>query len=383
MTSSQHAMRHLLTGLAAAALIGAAGSASAEVGITSTAIRIGMSNALTGPAAGLGTELKAGSEAYLSRINAAGGIHGRKIVLVSKDDGYEPARAAAATRALIGQDNVFALFDYVGTPTSAAAVPLASKAGVPYLFPFTGAEFLRYPVNRLVFNIRASYFDETEAMVDHLINDAGAKKIAIFIQNDAFGEAGKAGVARALFKRGMKIAAEARFKRNTLAVEAGLAKIKAADPDGVIFIGTYAPFAKIVKLAKAEGITAKFMTVSFIGTSDFIRKAGAAGNGVYITQVVPSPDSDTSLVKQFKRDIKGGPVSYTSLEGYVNAEVLVEALRKAGAAPTRASLLSALNGLNMDLGGLHIGFSPKHHQGSSKVFLTVVRDGKAVPIDRL
>jgi branched-chain amino acid transport system substrate-binding protein len=381
---SLNTIRRRLLGAGAGALLAASGwPALAEDGVTDKEIRIGMANALSGPASGLGTDLKAGADAFLARINAAGGVNGRRIVLVSKDDGYEPEKTAAATKALIEQDKVFALFGYVGTPTSAAAVPLASRAGVPYLFPFTGAEFLRNPVNKLVFNVRASYFDETELMVERLTKDAGAKSIALFIQDDAFGEAGKAGVNRALHKRNMKIAAEARYKRNTLDVDAGLAQIKAANPDGVVFIGTYASLAAIVKKAKAQGIKSKFMTVSFIGTAGFLKEAGADGDGVYITQVMPSPDSGSALVKQYLQDMKGGPVNYGSLEGYVDAAVLVEALKKAGASPTRAGFLTALESLNIDLGGLKVGFSAASHQGAKDVFLTVVRGGKAVQVDKL
>ena len=358
-------------------------AASADDGVTPTEIHIGMANALTGPAAGLGTNLKAGAEAYIARVNANGGVNGRKIVLVSKDDGYEPNRTAAVTKELIEKDKVFALFGYVGTPTSAAAVPIASRAGVPYLFPFTGADALRTPVNKWVFNVRASYFDETETMVERLTKDAGAKKIALFIQDDAFGEAGKAGVNRALHKRGMKPVEEVRYKRNTVDVDEGLARIKAAGPDGVIFIGTYAPFSAIAKKAKAQGIKAKFMTVSFVGTADFIKDAGADGDGFYITQVMPAPDGTLPLSKQFVDDMKGGPVNYSSLEGYADAVVMVEGLKKAGPNLTRASFMAALESLDTDLSGLKIGFSPSNHQGAKDVFLTVVRAGKPVPVDKL
>ena len=385
MTSIPNKIRRFVLAAGASAVLAVtAMSASAQEGVSGKEIRIGMANALSGPASGLGVNLKAGADAYLARVNAAGGVNGRKIVLLSKDDGYEPEKTAAATRALIEQDKVFALFGYVGTPTSTAAVPLASRASVPYLFPFTGAEFLRNPVNKWVFNVRASYFDETETIVERLSKDAGAKKIALFIQDDAFGEAGKAGVNRALHRRGMKVAEEARYKRNTIEVDEGMAKIKAAAPDAVVFVGTYKPFVEIIKKAKAAGLKAKFMTVSFIGTSDFIREAGADGEGVYITQVMPSPDNTAApLVKQFQDDMKGGPVNYSSLEGYANAAVLTEALKKAGANPTRTSFLSALEGLNIDLGGLKVAFSAASHQGAKDVFLTVVRGGKAVPVDKL
>jgi branched-chain amino acid transport system substrate-binding protein len=358
--------------------------ARAEDGVAAGEIRIGMSNALSGPASGLGTQLKAGAEAYFAKVNAAGGVHGRRIVLVSKDDGYEPARCAANTEALIGTDKVFALFGYVGTPTSSAAVPIASRAQVPYLFPFTGAEFLRNPVNKWVFNVRASYFDETEAMVERLTSDVGVKRIAMFMQDDAFGEAVKGGVARALFKRGMKIHAETRFKRNSMEVDEGVAAMKQAAPEAVVFVGTYKQLAAVVKKAKAAGVGARFLTVSFIGTEDFIAEAGSDGDGVYITQVMPSPqDVSVPIVKNYLADMKAANVGYTSLEGYVDAAVLVEALRKAGPAPTRIGLATALEGLSVDLGGMNVAFSPTSHQGSKAVYLTQVKGGKAVPQTRI
>jgi ABC-type branched-subunit amino acid transport system substrate-binding protein len=181
----------------------------------------------------------------------------------------------------------------------------------------------------------------------------------------------------------MKVVEEVRYKRNTVDVDEGLAKLKAAQPDAVIFVGTYKPFAAVVKKAKAAGMKTKFLTVSFIGTADFIKEAGADGEGTYITQVLPSPDdASNELAKQFQRDVKGGAGSYTSFEGYANAAVLVEALKKAGTAPTRATFTNALESMTTDLGGLKVGFSPSRHQGSSQVFVTEVRAGKAVPITK-
>lgn len=373
-------LRALVTGLLCALVLA---PAAAEDGVSPKEIKIGMANALTGPAAALGLQLKAGAVAHIDKVNTAGGVHGRKIKLISLDDGYDPPQAAAATKSLIESEKVFALFGYVGTPTSTAAVPIASKAGVPYLFPFTGAEFLRNPVNRLVFNLRASYFDETEAMVERLTSDLGFRKIALFIQDDAFGEAGKAGVNRAMHKRSLKVASEARYKRNTLEIEEGLAKLLLDPPQAVVFIGTYKPFAQLVKKARAQGLQSKFLTVSFIGTSDFIKEAGSDGNGVIITQVMPPLEDDAlPLIKQYKASLKASDWSYGSLEGYADAMVLVEALKKAGPDLSRASLLVTLEGMQDDLGGIKLGFNAQNHQGSKQVFLTQVKDGKAVPVSK-
>lgn len=373
--------------IALALLLVAATSASyAEDGVTQSEVVIGMSNALSGPASGLGTELKAGAMAYINKVNAAGGVHGRKIKLISYDDGYEPDRAAAMTRKLIEQDKVFALFGYVGTPTSTAALPFASRAGVPYIAPFTGAEFLRNPVNKIVFNVRASYFDETEGMVERLMKDLGIKKIGVFIQDDAYGNAGKAGVNRALSKMGMTLAGEGKYKRNTTDVDDGLAALKAANPEAVIMVGAYKACAAFVKKARASGFNPKFLNVSFVGTADFIKEAGSDGEGVYITQVVPSPyDPASPLVTQYQADMKADGKSeygFTSLEGYVDAVVLVEALKKTGPALGRESFLKAFEGLNFDLGGLKIAYSPTNHQGIKGIFYTVVKGGKAVPITK-
>jgi ABC-type branched-subunit amino acid transport system substrate-binding protein len=362
-------------------LSGVANPLYAEDGVSDNEIRIGMANALSGPAAGLGLQLKIGAEAYFAKVNAAGGVKGRKISLISLDDGYEPARSVAATKTLLEAYKAFALFGYVGTPTSTAVVQLATRANVPFLFPFTGAEFLRHPVNPLVFNLRASYFNEAEAMVEFVSKDLGMKKLALFIQDDAFGEAVKAGVMRALGSRGLKLAEEARYPRNTFDVDDGLAKIQAAQPDAVVFVGTYHPLAVIVKKAKAKGIKAVFLTVSFIGTSEFIDEAGADGNGVYITQVVPSPhDASVPVVKQYQQALNGAKRNYTSLEGFIDAVVLVDALKKAPNPLTRANLVRTLESLDADFGGYKVNFSTSRHQGSHSVFLTRVKDGKAVPI---
>lgn len=346
-------------------------------------LKIGMANALSGPAAGLGWQLRAGASAYIDKVNAAGGVHGRRINLISVDDGYDPQRSVKATQGLIEAEQVLALFGYVGTPTSAAVVPIAARAGVPYLFPFTGAEFLRQPINPVVFNLRASYYDEAEALVARLTGSMGLRKIALFIQDDEFGEAGKAGVKRALARRELAAVAEARYQRNTVDIEAGLARIKAAAPEAVVFIGTYRPLAALVKAARAAGIGAKFLTVSFVGTSEFIKHAGAAADGVIISQVMPSPDDASDpLVRQYHADVLPAARNYGSLEGYADAMLLVEALQRSGRNPTRATLLRTLEGLTAEVGGITVTYSSRDHQGASKVYLTQVRDGRVLPLGK-
>lgn len=356
----------------------------AEPGISAGEVRVGMVNALSGPAAGLGRGMQAGVEAYFARINAAGGVHGRKLRLVSRDDGYEPARSAAATRELLDSGSVFALLGYVGTPTSRAAMPIAVQEQVPYLFPFTGAEVLRTPVNKWVFNVRASYFDETEAMVERMTQDLGISKVALLMQNDSFGEAVKSGLVGALHKRGMAIQAESRIQRNSLDVAAAIEALRPKQPEAIFFVGTYKQLAASLKQAKAAGLAARFFTVSFIGTEHFIAEAGAAGEGVYISQVMPSPhDASRALVEDYRADVAAADIGYTSLEGYVGAAIFVRALRFAGTEPTREGLITALEFLSADVGGFRVEFSPTDHQGSDAVFLTRVQAGKAVPVERM
>ena len=375
-------LRHLLISLMFGLLPGYA--AWAEHGVNPDEIRIGMVNAQSGPAAGLGLGMHAGAEAYFSRINAEGGVNGRKIRLIVKDDGYEPARSAALTEQLIKDDQVFALLGYVGTPTSRAALPIATQAEVPYLFPFTGAEFLRTPLKKWAFNLRASYFDETEEIVERISKDLGSQKIALLMQDDSFGETVKSGLAGALDKRGLRVHAEARIQRNSLDVSGAVAALKLATPDAIVFVGTYQQLAAAIKQAKASGVTARFFTVSFIGTENFISAAGADGDGVYITQVMPSPhDRTLAVIRDYLADIQPSEVGYASLEGYIGAMVFVKALASTGAQPTRAELADALQYLNTDLGGFKVAFSPSNHQGSGAVFLTRVQAGKALPVERM
>ncbi len=304
----------------------------AENGVTEKEILIGMSNALTGPTSALGTGMKSGAMVYFDKTNASGGVLGHKIKLLTYDDGYEPDRSIANTRKLIEEDKVFALFGYVGTPTTTAVVPIFSKASVPYIAPFTGAENFRNPINKYLFNVRASYFDETEAMVEHLTTDLGIHKIGVFAQADAFGDAGRAGVNRALRKRELSMAGDSKFQRNTVDVEGGLEELIKANPEAVIMVGPYKPLAVFIKKAKARGFKAKFLAVSFVGMDALIGELGGEGDGVIVTQVMPNPnDSSLPIVKQYLADMKaaGRHSDFMSLEGYVDAAVMVEALKKA------------------------------------------------------
>ena len=365
-------------------------AASAEDGVSADKIVLGQAAALDGPAAALGQGMREGLLAAFAEANKAGGVKGHKIELVSVDDGYEPTKSVEAAKKLIEQDKVFALIGSVGTPTSVAVQPMASDAGVPFIGAFTGAEFLRTPYKAGVINVRASYFQETETMVEHLTKDLGVTKIAIFYQDDAFGQAGLAGVKRALDKRQMNLVAEGTYERNTVAVKGALLTIKKAEPEAVIMIGAYQPCAEFIKLARQIKLDATFVNISFVGSDALAKELGPAGDGVVVTQVVPFPlDGSIPVVghyeaalKAMKPDAKPG---FVSLEGYMVGRLMVEALGKIDGDVTRKALLDTVTKTGaFDLGGVKLVYGPDSNRGSSEVFLTVIQpDGTFRAVDHL
>ena len=376
--SSSRIVRHVFTALLACGAL----SANAEEGVTDTEVRIGMVNAQSGPASGLGKGMRAGAEAVIKAVNAKGGVHGRKITLLVGDDGYEPEKAVDETLKMIEQQKVFSLFGYVGTPTGNAVLPIVKELDVPLVGLFTGAMSLRQPVTRQVFNVRASYDDEAEALVAHFLAK-GAKTVGVFYQDDGFGQAVLSGTDKALKRRSMAIAARGTFARNTLAVKTGLAAMLEAKPDAVVMVGPYAPLAAFIKEARAAGLKSQLATVSFVGTDNLVAQVGKEGDGVLISQVVPFPQDDdlaiTRACRAALKDAGGEALGFVNFEGCVSARVLVAALDRAGKDLTRKSLVDALQGMqNTDLDGFAVQFSADNHQASNKVFMTQIRDGKVV-----
>ncbi|HTS23090.1 MAG TPA: ABC transporter substrate-binding protein [Casimicrobiaceae bacterium] len=357
-------------------LAAVASAAAGDPGVTSNSILIGQSAAFSGPASELGTEMRAGAMAYFQAINASGGVNGRKIELRSLDDGYEADRAAANTKKLI-DDGVFLLFGYVGTPTSNAAKPIFTAAKVPFVGPFTGAESLRNPVNRYVFNIRASYFDETDKLVGQLVGQT-LDRIAVFYQNDDYGKAGLTGVERAMQKRNMQIIATGTVERNTVDVGAAVKSICKVDPQGVVMISAYKSCAAFIKAMRNAGCNPQFMNVSFVGSKALAHEAGASGRGVGVSQVVPFPwNLSARIVKDYQQMIEASTgkqnYSFTSLEGFIAAKVLVEGLRRTGNDLTRERFINAMEQIrDFDVGGFTVSFSPTDHSGSKFVELTVI-----------
>ena len=375
------ASRLLITALFA---LGIALPAAAQTpGVTPNSILLGQSAAFSGPAAQLGIEMNAGAVAYFDYINKQGGVHGRTISVKTRDDRYEGNLAAENTHKLIEEDKVFALFAYVGTPTSAAALPIFTEAKVPFVGPFTGAELLRNPLNRYVFNVRASYYDETEKIVEQLVS-TGIQRIAVFYQNDSYGKAGLTGVQIAMKKRNLAIAATGTVERNTVDVGSAVKTISAVQPDAVVMISAYTSIAEFVRQMKKAGSAAQFHNVSFVGSKALSNALSKEGYGVVISQVVPFPwYPGVPVVKEYQRILKAaGNTNYSfgSLEGYLAAKVMVEGLRRAGRDLTRESLIAALESMNnVDFGGFVVSFSRTSHAGSDYVELTMIgRDGNFV-----
>ncbi|MCK5099003.1 MAG: ABC transporter substrate-binding protein, partial [Desulfobacteraceae bacterium] len=258
-----------------------------KTGITEEQILIGSSLALGGHAGYLGTQTLHGALSYIKHVNEKGGIHKRKIKIIALDDQYEPARCLYNTQQLILENKVFSLFCYVGTPTTVKIIPLVNEAKIPLVGMFTGASRLRYPVNKYLINIRASYYQETKAVVDLIVKEMNLNRVAVFYQYDEYGFDGLRGAELALKQYDLKPVAKGSYVRGTLDIETGLEKIIKSDAQAVIMIGTYDSCAKFIKVAKQRKFSPVFHNVSFVGSKELARRLGNAGEGVIVTQVVP------------------------------------------------------------------------------------------------
>lgn len=336
--------------------------------------------------------MRLGIEAAFGERNDLGGVAGRMLKLVSLDDAYEPETAITNTRRLIQDQEVFALIGAVGTPTSRAALPVAAEAEVPYVAPFTGAAFLRDVdgSGANVINLRASYDDETEAMVAHLIGDLGIERIAVMYQDDSFGRAGLSGAQRALETRGMSPVAVGVYPRNTTAVKTALLDLRAGEPEAVILVGAYEPVAHLIAWARQVGFDPVFITISFVGSNALARELGPAGAGVFVTQVVPFPGSDQPpVVAAYARALAtvapNQEPGFVSLEGYLAGRLAIAALDACGGDLTRNCFLRAFVSQDrVDLDGFQLRFGDGDNQGSDRVFLTVIDSaGTYRPIDSL
>ena len=362
----------------------AASLSYAEDGVKDDEIILGSSLALEGHSSFLGTQTQHGALAYINSINEKGGVNNRKIKIISYDDGYDPEKCEANTRKLIEQDKVFALCNYVGTPTTLKALPLIQKAHIPLLGLFTGSEAFRHPVIKEVFSVRSSYYQETQSIVTKFWDIFGVRKFAVFFQNDAYGQAGLKGVEMALEKLGTTPVAAASYERGTNVIADALDKIREAKPEAVIMVGTYTPSANFVLSAKWSNFDPYFHSVSFVGAEELARLIGTGqdSEGVIITQVVPPQNSPNPALQEYhdllKKYYPADKPNFVSLEGFINAKVLVAVLNKMGKNASREEFIKSAESLhNLDVGLDHtISFDPKNHQGSDAVYLTVIKNGE-------
>ena len=361
-----------------------------HTGVSEDRILFGQSAAFSGPAKELGINMKLGIQAAFDEVNKDGGIHGRLLELRSLDDAYEPEDAIVMTQHLIEQEQVFALIGAVGTPTSRSATPIARDSGVPYIAPFTGAEFLRDDEWDNIINLRASYYQETEEMVARLTDDLGVTRVGVMYQNDSFGRAGFRGVLAALARREMEPASIGIYPRNTTAVKTALLDLRLGDPEAVIMIGAYEPVARLISWARRTDMDPVFMTVSFVGSKALAQELGPDGAGVLVTQVVPFPEDDSlPVVHSYldaltAHDPEAEP-GFVSLEGYLAGRLVISALQECGAEVDRSCLLSQLiDRGDFDIDGLELHYGDGDNQGSDQVFLTVIgSDGEYHPVETL
>lgn len=377
----RYANNRLCTGLIGLCVHGlvAVSNAYAETGVHADRVVLGQSAALDGPASALGRDFNLGILSAFAEANRNGGVHGRRLELIARDDGYEPTRAIANTHELLNRHEVFALIGEVGTPTSRSVVPITEQLGVPFLAPFTGAEFLRDANLSSVINLRASYHEEAERGIAYLVDEIGLRRVAVLFQDDTFGREGLEAVTRALRRRNLEPAADATYRRNTTAVKRAALELRAARPEAVFIVGAYAPAAEFVRVCHRIGFRPAFITLSFVGSTALAAELGDSGEGVLITQVMPLfTDESHPLVRRFHAALVAhapeAKASFGVLEGYAAGRLVVTALEALGPEVTRAGFLELLrSGRIGDLDGMSLHFGTGNNQGSGDVFLTRIR----------
>jgi branched-chain amino acid transport system substrate-binding protein len=370
------------TSIATVVLACTAFAVSAEDGITETAVLIGQTVGLTGTVAGPVKEMNEGAQAYFDQINKQGGIYGRKIELRIIDDKFDPALTYANAERLIKKDKVFALFLGRGTPHTQGILPLLEANKVPLLAPSTGAAIFHQPVNRWLFNIRVKYQDEIIRAIEHFTT-IGIKNIGLLHVDDAFGEDGLEGFKKAMAAHNLEPAIITRFARVKPDYVAAAAAVIKANPNALIVVSSAKNTVDVIKEIRAQGGRMQIMTQSNNSSASFVKELGAAGNGVIVTQITPAPHLlTTRLGQEFNAAAKvtGATISYPAIEGFVNAKVLVEGLRRAGRNPTRESFVRALESMQrVDFGGLMVTYGPNDHSGSEFIELTMIgKDGRFV-----
>jgi ABC-type branched-subunit amino acid transport system substrate-binding protein len=363
-------------------------------GVTDSEVLFGMSSAFSGGAKELGRQMKIGVDVAFAAVNDAGGIHGRKLRLLAMDDGYEPARCKTAMKELVENRKVFAIIGNVGTPTAVVAVPYALEKQIVFFGAFTGAPLLRNdPPDRFIFNYRASYAEETAEVVKYLVEVKRVlpRQIAVFAQEDAYGDAGFEGVAKMMrrYRRDPNQILRVGYKRNTVDVDDAVRRIRreGSAVRAIVMVGTYRACAKFIEKVKDARLNPIFHNVSFVGADDLAEELRQLGpryaQGVIVTQVVPLPTAKATAILRYqdllKRYAPGERPGFVSLEGYIAANLMIEGLRRAGRNLNTDTLIDALEtikGYDMGIGTL-LTFGLSEHQASHKVWGTIL-DGNGV-----
>lgn len=357
-----------------------AGSAQAVDGVEAESILLGMSSPFTGLSGPYGLQMKEGIDAYFAKVNSAGGVFGRKLTLRALDDGYDTEPAVANARQLIEKDKVFALIAFYGSSPSAAVLPVIEAARVPLIGTVSGAGELRKTENHYLFNVRASYADETAAIVRHLTT-IGIRRVAVLYQDDGFGRSGLKGVTDALAQHKLEPVATGSVARNSTDLGAAFSKIAGKDAQAVVMVTLYKATAEFIKRLRSAGESPMFVALSPVGTNNLIELLGAdKAAGILVAQVIPRPWSDKlPLLREYKQSMASfkpnAAYSYFGLEGYVYAKLLAAALTRCGAHPTREKLVEALHAGPFDLGGFWVHFKPGSNSGSTYVEMSVIGDG--------
>lgn len=339
--------------------------------IENSPIILGTSNALTGPAAQLGIQLNQGANIYFDKINNSGGIFGHHVKLISLDDSYEPYKTVKNTQELLKIDDLFALFNYVGTPTSHAILSIINQKSIPYLMPFTGAEFLRNPINKNIYNLRASYYQEAEVQIDYLIEKVKAKRIGLLIQADEFGLAVESGYLKAMKSRDIKPAVTTRFRRNTEDVLLALSILEENKVDAVAFVGTYKPLAELINTGYEKNFAPYYTTVSFVSSYDLFSRIKYPSR-LLVTEVMPDLNScKLKICKEFILDNQNenrASINPVVFEGYINAKVFVEVALLCKYKLTRQCFLDKIAEFKKNIGGIKVSYTTDKHQGLNEVY---------------
>ncbi len=362
--------------LGAAVVVPAAGAAEVVVGQVAP---------LSGVLASTGAQMVLGGKIYFDAVNASGGVHGATIRHQVVDDGYKVSETVRLTRDMLARPDVVALYGFAGTAnvTQLLSDGVLEQGGAALVAPYTGGDSLRNPFNPWIFHVRAGYADEAEHMVQQLTT-LGMNRIAVMYQDDGFGKAGLTGVQEALAKRQLKLVVSAGYERNTDKVDSAVAAIKAADVHAVIMIAINKPAAAFIQRYREQGGSAQLYNISVVNPAELVKLAGIKNaHGLGISQVVPYPyQPQLPVVREYQALLKKyapeAEINYTSFEQFLGAKVLVEALRRAGPAPSRAKVVKALESLqSYDLGGITLGYSPTNRVGSRYVEVTVIgRNGR-------